>query len=173
MGAWVRVAEFTKAKHVKGGLVARSVAGLPFLLEEGMSAAFVPPVIDVPRHGTVCEVRPEPKGGYLVQFDTVTDANTADALVGCYALVRREDLPEDVLELQEGGIEGFEVIDAVAGFIGTAVSINEMPGQHLLEVAREGSDATVLIPVVDEFFEGLDEQERCIYVNLPNGLLDL
>lgn len=172
MGAWVRVAEFTKAKHVKGGLVARSVAGLPFLLEEGISAAFVPPVIDVPRNGTVTEVHPDPKGGCVVFFDTVTDSNTAEALVGCYALVRREDLPDDVLELQEGGIEGFTVVDDESGVIGTAVSINEMPGQHLLEVERENGK-TVLIPVVDEFLEGLDEEERCIYVNLPEGLLDL
>ena len=101
MGAWVRVAEFTKAKHLKGGLVARSVAGLPFLLEEGLFCAFVPPVIDVPRQGTVVEVRPEARGGATVFFDTVVDANQADALVGCYVLARREDLPDDVLELQE------------------------------------------------------------------------
>lgn len=173
MGAWVRVAEFTKAKHLKGGLVARSVAGLPFLLEEGLFCAFVPPVIDVPRQGTVVEVRPEARGGATVFFDTVVDANQADALVGCYVLARREDLPDDVLELQEGGIEGFTVVDAEAGIIGTAVAINEMPGQHLLEVARAGHEGTVLIPVVDEFLEGVDEQTRCIYVNVPQGLLDL
>ena len=165
MGAWVRVAEFTKAKHLKGGLVARSVAGLPFLLEEGLFCVFVPPVIDVPR--------PEARGGATVFFDTVVDANQADALVGCYVLARREDLPDDVLELQEGGIEGFTVVDAEAGIIGTAVAINEMPGQHLLEVARAGQEGTVLIPVVDEFLEGVDEQTRCIYVNVPQGLLDL
>ena len=62
---------------------------------------------------------------------------------------------------------------AEAGTIGTAVAINEMPGQHLLEVAREGQEGTVLIPVVDEFLEGVDEQTRCIYVNVPQGLLDL
>lgn len=55
----------------------------------------------------------------------------------------------------------------------TAVAINEMPGQHLLEVAREGQEGPVLIPVVDEFLEGVDEQTRCIYVNVPQGLLDL
>ena len=113
MGAWVRVAEFTKAKHLKGGLVARSVAGLPFLLEEGLFCAFVPPVIDVPRQGTVVEVRPEARGGATVFFDTVVDANQADALVGCYVLARREDLPDDVLELQEGGIEGFKIVDDI------------------------------------------------------------
>ena len=85
MGAWVRVVEFTKAKHVKGGLVARSVAGLPFLLEEGMHCAFVPPVIDVPREGTICDMRDDAKG-VVVFFDTVTDANTpAGGLLGARA----------------------------------------------------------------------------------------
>ena len=92
MGAWVRVAEFTKAKHLKGGLVARSVAGLPFLLEEGLFCAFVPPVIDVPRQGTVVEGRPEARGGATVFFDTVVDANQAAALVGCYVLARPHTL---------------------------------------------------------------------------------
>ena len=166
MGAWVRVAEFTKAKHLKGGLVARSVAGLPFLLEEGLFCAFVPPVIDVPRQGTVVEVRPEARGGATVFFDTVVDANQADALVGCYVLARREDLPDDVLELPGRRLSmGFTVVDAEAGIIGTAVAINEMPGQHLLEVARAGQEGTVLIPVVDEFLEGVDEDRRAAYTS--------
>ena len=65
------------------------------------------------------------------------------------------------------------MVDAQLGAIGTAVGINEMPGQHLLEVAREGTGATVLIPVVGEFLEGVDEQARCIRVNVPQGLLEL
>ena len=48
-----------------------------------------------------------------------------------------------------------------------------MPGQHLLDVPRGGLEGTVLIPVVAEFLEGVDEQTRCIYVNVPQGLLDL
>ncbi len=172
MSAWVRIAEFTKAKHLKGGLVAHSVAGLPFLLEEGLHVAFVPPQLDVPREGTVTELREDPKGGFVVAFDTVRDVDAAEALVGCFCLARRDDLPDDVLELQEGGIEGFSVVDEVAGLLGVAVAINEMPGQHLLEVARPDG-TTVLIPVVDEFVVGVDEEERCIHVSVPSGLLEL
>ncbi len=172
MSAWVRIAEFTKAKHLKGGLVARSVAGLPFLLEEGLHVAFVPPQLDVPREGVVEDVREDPKGGFVVTFDTVRDVDAAEQLVGCFCLARREDLPDDVLELQEGGIEGYSVVDESAGLLGTAVAINEMPGQHLLEVAREDG-GTVLIPVVDEFLAGVDEEARCIHVNVPSGLLEL
>lgn len=172
MSAWVRIAEFTKAKHLKGGLVAHSVAGLPFLLEEGLHVAFVPPQIDVPREGTVTSLREDPKGGFVVTFDTIDGVDDAEQLVGCFCLARREDLPDDVLELQEGGIEGFSVIDKTAGYVGSAVAINEMPGQHLLEVEREDG-GSVLIPVVDEFLIGVDEESRCIHVDVPSGLLEL
>ena len=171
MSAWIRVAELTKAKHLKGGLVARSVAGLPFLLEEGMHVFFVPPQIDVAREGTVVEIREEAKGN-VVFFDTVTCGDDSEALVGCYCMVLRDDLPDDVLELADGGIEGYSVVDGELGFIGTAVSINEMPGQNLLEVSREGS-SNVLIPVVEEFIAGIDEDDRTVYVAVPSGLLDL
>ncbi len=172
MSAWVRIAEFTKAKHLKGGLVAHSVAGLPFLLEEGLHVAFVPPQLDVPREGTVTSLREEPKGGYVVTFDTIQDVDAAEQLVGCFCLARRDDLPDGMLELQEGGIEGFTVEDATAGLLGTAVAINEMPGQNLLEVER-ADGGSVLIPVVDEFIIGIDEDARCIHVDLPSGLLEL
>ena len=172
MSTWIRIAELVKAKHLKGGLVAHSVAGLPFLLDEGLSVAFVPPQIDAPRQGIVTDVHEEAKG-FVVCFDSVTDAAAAEALAGCYCLARREDLPEDVVELTEGGIEGFSVIDSVAGAIGTAASINEMPGQNLLEVSRPDGRDPVLIPLVDEFIDGIDEDSRTIFVTVPAGLLDL
>ncbi len=171
MSAWIRVAELTKAKHLKGGLVARSVAGLPFLLSSGLHVYFVPPQLDVPREGTVVEVKEEPKGT-VVFFDSITSGDDAEALVGCYCLALREDLPDDILELAQDGIEGFLVVDSNLGSIGTALSINEMPGQNLLEVAREDA-SSVLIPIVDEFIDDIDEDAQTIFVSIPAGLLDL
>lgn len=51
--------------------------------------------------------------------------------------------------------------------------IEEMPGQMMLEVAATGQDRTILIPLVDEFVVGVDEDERVIDVAVPSGLLDL
>lgn len=172
MSTWIRIAELVKAKHLKGGLVARSVAGLPFLLEEGLRVSFVPPQIDAPRAGTVVDVREEAKG-FVVTFDSVSTPDAAEALAGCFCLARREDLPEDILELTSGGIEGFSVVDRTFGPVGVAVAINEMPGQNLLEVARPDGQDAALIPVVDEFIDDIDEVERIIFVTVPAGLLDL
>ena len=73
----------------------RATAGLPFLLEEGMEVAFVPPVLDVPRRATVSAI--EEQGlDLIVFFEGVEDRSTAEALAGCHCLVRRADLPEEL-----------------------------------------------------------------------------
>lgn len=175
MQAWVRAARFEKAKTLKGGLVARSVDGLPFLLEEGLQVAFVPPQIDAPRSGRVLSLSECGDTSAVVLFDSVSDLETAERLVGCYCLVRRQDLPEDALLLSGVGLQGFSVFDDSLGFVGTVSAVEEMPGQNLLKVDRSasGAAAEVLIPLVDEFILGFDEQKRRLDVNLPSGLLDL
>lgn len=173
MGDWALVAELTKAKTLKGGLVARSVAGLPFLLEPGLEVAFVPPQHDAPRRGVVESVSEGAKGAHIVVFEGVADADTANRLAGCFCLVRRADLPEDAFVYDDDDLAGFEVHDAQAGFVGTVEGIVDNPGQSLLSVERGPGAAPALIPLVDELIAGIDEDARRIDVRLPAGLLDL
>ena len=44
---------------------------------------------------------------------------------------------------------------------------------HLLEVVPAAGGRTVLVPLVDAFVSGIDEDARRIDVDLPDGLLDL
>lgn len=174
MRAWADVAYLATTKNLNGGLVARSAAGLPFLLSEGMRAALVPPRLDAPRDVTVASVQMRAEDEALVFFDEVTDADVAHALVGCHVLVPRDEL--DPADLEPAGAwpawEGWEVVDAEAGPVGAVAGITEMPLQSLLVVARpDGSEA--LIPLVDDLIADVDEDARRIDVALPAGLLDL
>ena len=92
MRTWADVAWLATAKNLDGGLVVRSASGLPFLLEEGMEVAFVPPVLDMPRRAIVEEIRPQDDTSAVVWFEGVDDIDTAKALCGCHVLVRREEL---------------------------------------------------------------------------------
>ncbi len=73
------------------------------------------------------------KDAFLVTFEGVDSIDIAELLVGCSCLVRRADLPESALAAEADGLEGFEVHDARAGFVGVVESVVENPGQYLLE----------------------------------------
>lgn len=173
MRTWANVAELSKTKTLTGGLVARCVPGLPFLLEEGMEVAFVPPQHDAPRRARVQSVQDAGRGTYLVMFEGIDSIGVAELLVGCSCLVRRVDLPEGALVVETDGLAGFEVHDVRAGLVGTVESVVENPGQSLLSVARTGGGQPVLVPLVDAFVVRFDEDARCIEVDLPDGLLEL
>lgn len=173
MRTWANVAELSKTKTLTGGLVARCVPGLPFLLEEGMEVAFVPPQHDAPRRARVQSVQDAGRGTYLVAFEGIDSIGVAELLVGCSCLVRRVDLPEGALVVETDGLAGFEVHDVRAGLVGTVESVVENPGQSLLSVARTGGGQPVLVPLVDAFVVRFDEDARCIEVDLPDGLLEL
>lgn len=173
MRTWANVAELAKPKNLEGGLVARSAPGLPFLLEEGMEVAFVPPQHDMPRRARIASVRDGSKDTFVVTFDGIDSIDAAERLAGCSCLVRRADLPENALAVEADGLVGFEVRDVRSGFIGVVSCIVENPGQFLLRVERPGEGNDVLIPLVDALVCDFDESARCIDVDLPDGLLDL
>lgn len=171
MREWADVAVLAKAKNLQGGFVVRSTAGLPFLLEEGMEVAFVPPVLDVARYAKVRAIE-EQGGEFVVFFEGVEDRSTSEALTGCHCLVRRIDLPEDALVVGSHGLIGWAVRDEAAGFSGTVSDVIDNPGQALLEIAGKDGD-TVLVPLVDEFVCAIDEEAHSIELNAPAGLFDL
>ena len=66
---------------------------------------------------------------------------------------------------------GFTVIDSEKGELGKIVSIDDSTENVLFEVEYNGR--LLLIPAVDEFVCEIDEDDRKLYLNIPDGLLDL
>lgn len=174
MRAWKDVAELITTKTLNGGFVARCATGLPFLLSEGMEVAFVPPRLDVPRRARVLSVRPQGVDTAFVTFGGIDSVDVANELVGCHCLVRREGLPEGGAAdaATADSLRGFQVVDEREGLLGALADVQVLPGQHLLEVERDGA-ASLLIPLVDEFVLGVDDDAQRIDVRIPAGLLDL
>lgn len=174
MREWIDIAELAHTKNLNGGLVARSAAGLPLLLSEGMELALVPPVLDAPRRVTVESLRFRDDYEAIVFFEQVKEADVAEALVGCHCLARRDEVDLDSIEYESDypSWDGWRVFDQTQGFVGEVDYIEDRPLQPLMVVSREGkSDA--LIPLVEEFIVEIDEDEQCILMDLAPGLLDL
>lgn len=197
MSRWQRIAFLANTKTLDGRLVARALTNLPFLLREGMEVYFAPPALDAPRKAVVQEVLESTDDGSVVRFSGIDSIDLAKALVGSYCLASYEDIKEALRDTakenqKDASTEtpsnldqdfssaqvlwrGWEVYDQET-LLGTIRSVKPMPAQALLEVQRLNAsqeDAPLLIPLVEEFIERVDEEAGCVFMRLPQGLLDL
>ena len=63
------------------------------------------------------------------------------------------------------------MIDKVHGPIGNVVKILEHKTNPMFEINFEGKE--ILIPKQDRFFERIDWDEEIVYLNAPEGLIDM
>lgn len=113
------------------------------------------------------------KGDFLrTKFEDIDSEQDADEIVGCEVY-----LPLTMLPKLEGNkfyyheIEGFAVEDIRLGNIGKLIRVNESQIQPLFEI--EFKEATILVPVIDNFIVEVNRQEKKLILNTPEGLVDL
>ncbi|MDW5287302.1 ribosome maturation factor RimM [Formosa sp. PL04] len=107
-----------------------------------------------------------------IKFEDVDTEADADALM-------KSDLylPLDFLPELEGNkfyfheIIGFTVEDLNFGKVGIVKAINDSTSQALFEIDRDGIE--ILIPMNDEFISKVDKPNKTIFVETPEGLIDL
>ena len=86
-------------------------------------------------------------------------------------------LPLDVLPPLTGNkfyfheIIGWTVVDKEKGAIGTINSVFENPAQPIFQVLQNGKE--ILIPVIDQVIKTVDRDKKVIFIEAPNGLIDL
>jgi 16S rRNA processing protein RimM len=127
----------------------------------------VPPPADAPRSGRVSGVRRGPRGA-LVALDTLTSVEDARELRGRYLLTLSAGLPEGTL--QPESLEGWEVVDATRGSLGT-ISETIVTGANDVWIVR-GPFGEILIPVIDDVVISAEDKGRRINVRLLDGLLE-
>ena len=66
---------------------------------------------------------------------------------------------------------GFQVVDEKEGMLGIVENFYELPQQDVLAMRYQGQE--VLLPVVDELVSHADMEAKQLFVNMPEGLLDI
>lgn len=106
------------------------------------------------------------------KFEDINDEADADKLMGSELFLPLTFLPQlSGNQFYFHEIIGYEVIDALKGFVGTIKSVNDQTPQALLEIDLQGKE--ILVPVNDHFIEKLDRQNKTLYIKTPEGLIDL
>jgi len=107
-----------------------------------------------------------------VHFEDVNSEEEADFIMksGIY-------LPLDLLPKLEGDqfyfheIIGFRIIDTKHGDVGELMYINDKAAQPMFEIEKDGVE--IFIPMIDDFIQKIDRENKEVLVETPEGLIDL
>lgn len=118
------------------------------------------------------KVQPQAGSRVLLKLRGIDRIEEAEPLRGSQLHLPLAALPEladDQFYFHD--VIGFTVVDAQMGPLGTVENFYELPQQDMLAMRYQGQE--VLIPVVDELVTHANHTKQEIYVNLPDGLLDV
>ncbi|MES2680627.1 MAG: ribosome maturation factor RimM [Bacteroidota bacterium] len=154
---------FSKTHGVKGQLILRTesdfeIEDLKVLFVEAAGAKAPYFLSDIKENNT----------GIIVSLEEIDAVEKAKLLVGKKvfidtALVNEVEAEADLL--------GFELIDKQHGSLGNIISTSDNGHQVLISLNYKGKE--VILPFVEEFIEKIDENEKKVFFNAPEGLIDV
>lgn len=108
----------------------------------------------------------------FVLFQDLKTLEAANQLVGISVYLPLDLLPEkDGNDFYSHEVVDFLVVDEEKGELGKVQEIIEYPTQSLIQIVINGKE--VLIPIHDDIIQDVDREEKKIYINAPNGLIDM
>ena len=120
--------------------------------------------------------RPKTEQTVLLKLDGIDSEADLRLLVNKQIFVMKREYEElaaeyDCDEEPADLFIGFKVIDMESDkAIGTIVDIDDST-ENVLFVVEDAEEREVLIPIAEEFIDGIDHDGQRIYMNLPIGLL--
>lgn len=108
----------------------------------------------------------------LIKLERIDSEEQAREFIGLTLYLPNMFLDEmEDAELETEHFVGFEIIESDNGSIGKVIAVDKSTANTLFVI--ENGDDEILIPVADEFIVDIDHEKKIIYVELPEGLLDL
>jgi len=90
-------------------------------------------------------------------------------------IIKEEDRELELVEEEEKlAFEkyiGFSIIDEEIGTIGKIEEIVEFPQQEMAIILQDEKE--ILIPLHQDLIQKIEDKKQCIYMTLPEGILDL
>jgi 16S rRNA processing protein RimM len=118
------------------------------------------------------QMQSRPKNQLLVKLMDVDSDADATLLAGSEIYIPLAILPKSKQrQLSSSDVDGFLVIDSKLGETGTVLAVIDMPQQSLLSIGFNGKE--ILVPVVEEIIKKIDRKNKTIYIEAPEGLIDL
>lgn len=108
---------------------------------------------------------------FIVKFEDVNDVETAKKLLNKKVFVEKDVVAEIEVAASWSDIVGYTVIDNSAGNLGVIEGVEEYPQQWLARCIVKGKE--VLFPLNEDTVTEIDDEQKTVYLELPEGLIDL
>jgi 16S rRNA processing protein RimM len=107
----------------------------------------------------------------IIKFDDIDTAEEIEDLLGTQVLIPKKKGKKSQSTIGINDIKGYKVIDLKKGEVGTAETVLNYQANYLLQVFRDKKE--ILIPVTEEIVKEIDDKNKCIFIDAPEGLLEL
>jgi len=105
-------------------------------------------------------------------FDDIDHIDKAQPLLRKKIYLPLDKMPDRSDEdFHYNDLKGFVVSDEVHGELGEILEVNEYPQQFVATISYQNKE--ILFPLNDDMIIEIDEDEKTLLVELPEGLLDL
>ncbi len=105
----------------------------------------------------------------IVKFDWVDTEKYAKRLIGASVYLFLDEIVDEPLE-SEALLKGFVLFDAEKGEVGEIEQVDDYSGNVVLTVKH--GDEELLVPFHPEFVVEIDEEQKRLTLNLPEGLIE-
>jgi len=111
---------------------------------------------------------------FLIKLDTIDNKEDAVRVAHREIRVKTNTLSRIIVEVSDlkyHYIVGYTMVDVEHGEIGVVSKLEEYPQQEMAFVEKE--DQQILIPLHKQVIERIDKEAQKIYMDLPDGLLNI
>ncbi len=113
-----------------------------------------------------------PNSTALFYFEDIDHIDKAQPLVKKKVYLPLSKMPErGEDDFTYNDLKGYSVSDETHGQLGEIIEVNEYPQQFVATVLYQEKE--ILFPLNEDMIVEIDEEEKILYVDLPEGLLDL
>ena len=112
------------------------------------------------------------KTSLIIKFDEINENEQAKEFVGCNVYIPSNETNINSKLLQEeASFLGYEVIDKKHGKVGIIEDYLNIKNNPLMKVRSKEKE--LLIPYHEDIFQDINDNNKTVYVNLPEGLINI
>lgn len=120
-------------------------------------------------------IRPKGSSSYLIKISGIDSEDEAAQFVNKEIYILKKDaedwLQEELIDSNE--LEGYKIIDSSSNEIVGIVDRVDDTTANLLFIVSTQNGEEIFIPANEDFVVDIDDENKIIIMNLPQGLIDL